>query len=106
MRKRNRRPASSRSEVKLRATWTIEAMAGLVVTPRGARRVVHLDDEADVVAPSVTASTPKTSVAKIPVAWAERNCAVLGRHAVVLGEARIGRPRWRRFLGEDDTERA
>ena len=33
MRNRNRRPASSRSEVKLRATWVTQAMAGLVVTP-------------------------------------------------------------------------
>jgi hypothetical protein len=33
MRKRNRCPASSRSEVKLRATWTTQAMAGSAITP-------------------------------------------------------------------------
>jgi len=37
-RKGNLRPASSRSEVKLPATWMTQAMAGLAVTPRGERR--------------------------------------------------------------------
>src|SRR5664280_67882 len=52
MRNRRRRPASSRSEAKLRATWVIQGLFGLAVTPRDVHHAsLELDHEQHVVAP-------------------------------------------------------
>jgi hypothetical protein len=48
---------------------------------------VYFDDEQDVVALSITESTPKKSVAKIPLGWAERNCAQVGPRRRAAGDS-------------------